>query len=295
MNQLFFGREYKAFSLIELSIVILVIGILIAGTLEGSVLYSKFKIKTAQSITINSDVNSIEDLSMWFETSLDESITSDSNSYVTRWNDINPQSRIKVDAYDTYGTLPVYVENVINGLPVVQFKDSAKSIKIDPNGNGMNFIVGTDYTIFVVEQRVVSGDINGNYGMFLRGNGGGYSTNLQYGYWNDNFISNDWGYDWSIPVTLSSKITPRIHTLKFQNSTGKYYSMKSNISDPYSATRPSFAGYPLVSYSGAAIGGDAGSDDLSLAEMIVFSRALKTSEINLVEAYLGKKYAIKVN
>ncbi len=283
----------KAFSLIELSIVILVIGVLIAGAIQGSVLVKKFKVKTAQTLTTSSDVNGIKNLAMWLETSLDNSVTINSSSTVTKWNDINPQSVSKVNAYNTSATLPVYVENVINGLPVVRFSGTSKNILVDPSGNGMQFIAGTNYTIFVVEQRVVSGNISGNNGMFLTGGGSGVSKNLQYGYLNDAFISNDWGYDWTIPVTLSAAITPRIHTLKFDTSIGKYYSMKSNVSTPYSVTNTAFIGHPLSSYVGASIGGF-GSRDLSLAEMIVFTRALTTVEINSVEAYLGKKYAIKI-
>ncbi|MBU6338525.1 MAG: hypothetical protein KGQ36_00915 [Rickettsiales bacterium] len=234
----------------------------------------------------------IKNLAMWLETSMDNSVTIDSSSTVTQWNDINPQSTYKVNASQTYNTLPTYVENVINGLPVVQFATTAKSIKVDPTGNSMNFLANTNYTIFVVEQRVVSGNINGNNAMFLRGSGSGASKNLQYGYWHDGFIANDWLYDWTIPVTLSSVITPRIHVLKFDTAIGKYYSMRSNISAFYSVTNSSFLGHPLISYNGAAIGGDVGSIDISIAEMIVFTRALKSEEISAIESYLGKKYAV---
>ncbi len=47
-------NEKLAFSLIELSIVVLLIGILIAGVTQGSRLIRQSKIKTAQNLTKNS-------------------------------------------------------------------------------------------------------------------------------------------------------------------------------------------------------------------------------------------------
>ena len=306
----------KAFSLIELSIVVLIIGILISGVTQGSRLIKASKLQTAKTLTLSSDVNSIKDLAMWLETSLDNSVTIDSSSTVTRWNDINPQSMSKINAYNTTPDNPVYVENVINGLPVIKFyvgpeipadQNFGENIEVDPNGLGLSFLANTNYTIFVVEQRVSSGSLDGKKSMFLSGHGMiSPSINLQIGYSsNKNFIWDNTGTgsgatkdasDWNIPVTLSAAITPRIHTFKFDTTKGKYYSMKSNISAPYSATNTGAIGKPLVSYYGATIGGKGpGSDDLSIAEMIIFTRALSTDEIKSVEAYLGKKYAIKIS
>lgn len=47
------------------------------------------RLKTAQTTTTSSPVGSMKDLALWLETSLDESVTFDSNGNVTSWNDIN--------------------------------------------------------------------------------------------------------------------------------------------------------------------------------------------------------------
>ena len=57
----------KAFSLIELSIVILIIGILVAGVTSSSRLIRAMKLISAKQLTQSSPVLTIPDLLAWFE------------------------------------------------------------------------------------------------------------------------------------------------------------------------------------------------------------------------------------
>ncbi len=50
-------KRQQAFSLIELSIVILVVGILIAGVMQGRELISKVHLQTARLLTTSSPVS----------------------------------------------------------------------------------------------------------------------------------------------------------------------------------------------------------------------------------------------
>ena len=50
-----------------LSIVIVIIGIVIAGVTSGSVLVAKYKLSTARTLTQSSPVNSISGLYLWFD------------------------------------------------------------------------------------------------------------------------------------------------------------------------------------------------------------------------------------
>jgi prepilin-type N-terminal cleavage/methylation domain-containing protein len=116
----------KAFSLIELSIVILIIGILIAGITQSSRLLSKSQLQSAQILTKSSPVSSIKDLSLWLEPTLPESFGStelpDDSSAVASWHDINAQAANKNDAtQETSANQPLFISKCINGLPCVRF------------------------------------------------------------------------------------------------------------------------------------------------------------------------------
>lgn len=94
-------KRNSAFSLIELSIVILVIGILIAGITQSSRLVKQVRIRTAQTLTQSSPVNSIKDLAVWFEPTMESSFAdseTQNNSTITNWYDINSHSSIKNNA-----------------------------------------------------------------------------------------------------------------------------------------------------------------------------------------------------
>ncbi len=58
----------KAFSLIELSLVILIIGILIAGVTNGSRMIVAYKNSVAANHTNNSVASGVKGLAFWYET-----------------------------------------------------------------------------------------------------------------------------------------------------------------------------------------------------------------------------------
>ena len=151
-------KKYStAFSLIELSIVILIIGILVAGVTQSSRLVKSMKLMTARNLTLSSPVSSIKNLTMWYETTIEKSIDEAERQdgiEVSKWYDITPTSVTKNDATQvTLASRPKYTDGMINGLPALKFDGSADYF--DFNGS---LLVGTEYTIFIVEQRRTNAD-----------------------------------------------------------------------------------------------------------------------------------------
>ena len=94
------SSNLKAFSLIELSVVILIIGVLVLGVTQGSRMMREAKLTSARSLTTSSPVASIEGLAMWLEATSEKSFKSSeavntaigSTGTITDWYDINPQT-----------------------------------------------------------------------------------------------------------------------------------------------------------------------------------------------------------
>ena len=91
----------KAFSLIELSVVVLIIGILIAGITQSSRLVRAMKLNTARSLTRSSDVNSIRNLTAWFDATAEGVFSSSCNTASTNTNLTSPSRVFNTDT--SYG------------------------------------------------------------------------------------------------------------------------------------------------------------------------------------------------
>ena len=141
-------KKNKAFSLVELSVVILIIGILIAGVTQSGRLIRQIKLSTARSLTSSSDVASIRDVTAWFEattpgvfTDINGNTDIDDKSKLRAWRDVNPQKSISDkpimkngEIYSSGSTLtatnntePKYIISGINGLPSVYFDGGANN------------------------------------------------------------------------------------------------------------------------------------------------------------------------
>ncbi len=144
----------KAFSLIELSIVILIIGILIAGVTQGSRLLNKARLSNARTITQSSPVSSIRGIGVWFDSTSEKSFDSkiDNEDPVSSWKSINPQSTTDFEVTQSTSTLqPKYISSGINNLPVVDFDGSDDCLK-RANTNTSDLFSAKEVTLFIVQK-----------------------------------------------------------------------------------------------------------------------------------------------
>lgn len=292
----------KAFSLIELSIVILIIGILIAGVTQSSRLINRMRIATAASLTKSSPVPSIQDLAFWVESTSEYAfamgsagtytniLEPDDTNQIARWNDINPQSTTKYDAIQsTLANQPTYKSVAINNLPALLFSNPSAMRLI--SSLSMEYTTKPNLTYFIVFQRVG----NGSY-QCIFGNGIGGSNRIFCPRHADNatqglIIS---GSSSSSTITGVNGLDTEIVSVVLKNTVSSgstaYVNGTSNVTFTDAAANNGAATTTI-----GADGPSAGAPwDGYISEVIIYSRALKTEERKSVEKYLGQKWGVKI-
>jgi prepilin-type N-terminal cleavage/methylation domain-containing protein len=277
-------KKHKAFSLIELSIVVLVIGILIAGVIQGSNLLAKFRIKAAQTLTQSSPVNSIKDLAAWYETTSDKSFISSEaqNSLpITVWKDINSQSAFMNDATAPSLKNATYIENAQNGLPVLRFSNSYYTNSTLKLGGEMS-----TFAVVNTNQSGYAGIINAQANFFV---GVGGSTKRFAVFYGNN---SDWNTVSTFGIT-SELVSNKYYVLSaiLKDGTNSGYVNGVNVGSGATGKKSD----SNLIYIGRHSTVDFQYYSGDMGEIIVFNRGLNTEERKAVEKYLGQKWGIKVS
>jgi len=304
----------KAFSLIELSIVILIIGILIAGVTGGSRLVAAMRVATARQMTQSSPVPSISGLVLWLEPTLENSFAISSvpatpsilttvsepeeGAGIGRWNDINPQSSIKNDATQTVALFqqPTYTTKGINNLPSLYFASreaTATDVYLLSNLN-VDYAQLSDLTVFVVYKLstiypntnyCLFGNDNGSFDRFLCprlvANSGTGTASSGSAY---------------VTVSALNTLNAAISSSIFRNgvSSGSVVYINGTSAATFTESH-SNSGTSNFYIGMIGVAATSGAFEGNIAEFIVFNRALKNEERREVEKYLGKKWGIVVS
>ncbi len=275
----------SAFSLIELSIVLIIIGILIAGVMQGGNLVAMARLTSARSFTAKSPVPNIDGLIAWYETStksaLKESEAYD-NAKTTEWRDISPSSIVtkKNTLTKTAGSDVLYKAAGINKTPSLQFSGSGKiSLASFYQGNS------AQTTLFIV---------------FRPTSGGSLRSILLDSFVGQNICS--FGIK-----SNAANITAGINS---SDATASFLSGSNYIVAAY-FNGPSSGAYVNNASSFSPVNTDPGSNALTgltigsnqnganaftgmISEVIIYNRPLKLQERKDVMNYLSKKYKIAV-
>lgn len=304
----------KAFSLVEISIVILIIGLLVAGISKASDMIFDAEVKSLRSLTKGTKVNRLPNLVLWLETTTEESMkTSERNDggVVTSWVDINPQSPSKI-VFKNFknSTNAKYFESGVGGNNVpliasstlVNSEDYFVSTTADssysssaPNNlstissfSSTELFPDTNLSIFVVVAPSDSADIFSfctytanacDAGKTIK-LGSTATRKVQFTMLNGTSTNAAAIETASLPapVVIISAIRDNTGSKLFVNGGSKV----SEASNNTNLTTTSFSGIFRV---GPA----------RVQEVIVFSSRLNDSDRYLVESYLGKKYSISVS
>jgi len=293
------NRDLRAFSLIEISIVVLIIGILVAGITQSTRLLSQAKTSTSKTLTQSSPAASVKNLVLWVESTSDASFDStetDDNVAISNWYDINPQSSLKNSFTAT--TKPTYALNAINGLPAIKFNGTST---IMTSSNFSNIITGS-VTVFavvklpatvaaqpIIGKRVLN-NANFQFGTGTSAAGWQFCDNTcptNYAAGNTAAVLANGAYVASVVYTETSTAGTN------STSTGISFFQNGTLANaPITTTtslNKSISGF--LTLGGDGVGGYFGGH---IGEILVFDRALKKEERQSIEGYLGKKWGINM-
>jgi len=301
----------RAFSLIELSIVILVIGILIVAGMQGKNLYVKMKLAAARSVTQSSPVNGTQDLALWLDATSEAGFVSsiDDKSLIDTWNDTNPQQTNKSNATSSGSTKPLYVTSGINGLPALQCDGVNDVITVT---SGSNYFptaapgITNNFTIFLVARPTTTHEIDTQSDASTTGTSGqkyilGAQHGAQYGSTEiagagislgTNGISvyeHSGAYMPPLAVYSSNALAAAsVITLDYNNKTPTIFLNGTSVLTGLTSQKTSV--FPSVSFCSGNYGFFSGY----IGEVIVYSKRIPTAKRIQIEKYLGKKWGIKV-
>jgi prepilin-type N-terminal cleavage/methylation domain-containing protein len=295
MSKIFSKKLYSqssqktAFTLIEISLVIILIGVISAAILGSISLIDSAKINRSRSLTANVFFKKNSNLIAWYETSSGDSFKKNEvndNDQITNWFDISSSSlSTKKNILSTSSANITYKKKGINNIP---------SIKIT-SGNlelaNFHQASSSRNTIFIVFQPQ---SLSSNIATLVDSHSSNSSSSLS--------IQNA-----SVILNLGSTsaiISKNQNSLNFSNGSNYIIAayFDSSLSKAYINNAAAFYEKDGVNpgsnqLKGLTIGSNKSSTNQFIgyiSEIIIFDGYLKESERTEIFSYLGQKYNIAV-
>ncbi len=291
-------KSQSAFTLIEIAVIILIIGTLIAGVTQGGNLINKSKLASARAQTLSSAVVGTKGLVAWFEATSEQSfkdVETEDGAKISLWYDINPISTKKFNAaQNTGGNKPVYTLGAINNLPALKFDGTASYLEVAYDYN-LNPGAITIFAVVKTRAAATYGAIissrnippNAGYMLYTAPN-----SPIDYEAWFGDGVSS-WG-NGSTPHSAITLDKPIILALTNNGSAMNIYNNGASVG---SATLTMAQNSTMPLRIGA--GKNEATPDYFyngyIGELIVFKRVLSDEERKIIEDYLSKKWGIAVN
>lgn len=302
LNQKLIQRK-AGFSLVEISIVVLILGIMLAGIFNYNNFVLKASLVSAKKITKSSTILRIEDLAFWLDATAQNSFKPDElvntaflsdisdKQTIGWWQDVNLQkvypARLNFIS-SNLANRPKYLVSAINNLPALYF-DGNDFLRIE-NLPTTAIASENEITIFVVQNvkssNLATFTINSST-QTLANSGERIMLNA---YYNNNFYFDFGNYNSSDRVeknygSSSYLAKPQvISAIKNSNSSSFY--INSNLeatSNTSSVLNTSLNRYLEIGTS----------FDGHIGEILIYNRVLRVKERMLIEQYLMKKWKIK--
>lgn len=279
------SKKKTAFSLIEVAIVILILGIILVGVVGSKYVIKKARINSAMSLTKSAPINSISNNELWLETSVqNKAFSDDGNSIadgdnITIWKDRsynqNPRTITVVGNGPTFS-------NSINFIQALRFSSNSSSDYLQIND--ASFLNNSDYTIMITEKRMALNDSGAKN--YLVGEDGSFAI----GYESETSIIQTHGEaasnnnQASVESFSSYSNKPRVITFTHSSINGNRIYVNATLANSDTTAN---ATTHLSGITNLAIGKNYNGE---IGEIVIFSRSLKAVEVQEIENYLTNKW-----
>lgn len=296
---------YRAFSLIEISIIVLIISLLISGILRSNTLLTSMKLNSAANLTKSSPVGSINGLVLWLESTTIDSFKEseifdiEDSTQITTWRDINPQSSKKYYALTAATSAITYQEiSEINDLPSIYFDGSVSTDRLTLSksssiSEAIPIITpDNDFTFFVVSK--LDSDADSSVTAFSNGNTAGWGYEMN-GASPSRYRRVAYPGVGDIDTSAANgSNNPEIVTVTYSGNTGQATTMRVNGESIGISSTAIDSDIPNTAlYIGNASSGSPWKGYIS--EIIIYKKVLNAERISKVEKYLSQKYKIYLN
>ncbi|MFT5703841.1 MAG: prepilin-type N-terminal cleavage/methylation domain-containing protein [Rickettsiales bacterium] len=280
------SNNKKGFSLIELSIVMAIIGILIVGISAGGNLIKSSRLSAARSLTLSSQIATISGMILWVESSSKDSFSNDEcvtnlqysdGVGISRWCNIEPSGFKTRNNLTSSGV--IYEEEAINNIPAISTNGTSNIVIGNFSGSAIS-----SPTIIIVFRPLEA--LDGTAKIIVDAGAGNATCSIGI---KSTAVTLDAGTAVD-RLTNFSILNSYILMASFNGSTSRVF-----VNDVNQLGADLDLG--TNNLSGLTIGtNQAGVDGLSanVAEIIIFNRSLKASERSDIFNYLSKKYRITV-
>lgn len=282
-------NKKSAFTLLEISIVMVVISLIVVAVAGGSYLISSAKLTSARIMTDSAPMLGMKNLVLWMETTSQDSYVNgedgeDENGNgltITSWKSLNNQVFGQVA---TATGSPTYSKTAINGMPGIYFNGSTDYFSI-PDSQALS--ATGDMTLFAViintkttQSNILAKSYNDSYRWRINNGVAGHWFLLDDGVTQTTDIGNE--VERNIPVIVSSEVDIG-NTLTLSENKVRNQVIAITQNSIFDGTGPLTIGSATGNFE--AFRGHIG-------EIIIFDRLISEGEKDAIFDYLSKKWVI---
>lgn len=276
----------KAFSLIEVSLVIFIVSLITLVIMAGSNIVQSAKLSSAINTTNSSVVNSISGLKIWLDATSNQGLLKDevdNDLKISQWKSADFLTREKFTFAQASESLkPEYKKKFINGLPALY---STSATMLESSYKPLT----NDATFFLVIKnptttgnRTILGGSNRNFQIAIINN---TSNGIQFCYDTTNCLYSHTQSNFPKPGSNS------IISIKFKSNSSDSNALSFFLNGEKAPLSHSTTGR-FFNRSSSSL--QLSFNDIGIAEIIIFDRYLNDDRRKSVESYLSNKWDIEV-